>query len=403
MFTRKICTVSVVLLLASFHCVRLHAQATPGTDPPAKSKGTPTTKASRTLTGGAQLFEVQFGVNLEGLPTGDIRVIEVRPETRAAHAGVKKGDVVIAIEGTPLRNSTDLASYVAEHEVSSSVALTLRRDGKTLDVLIGDHFTGLGMTVRQDKSKRAYVWTLIPNSSAAAAGIHVGDLFLAIGDRKTATYSEFVKQLSEVLASTMAGDEIPLLVIREGREGKLTLLRPDNVDLPPSKEVKEKEVPVAAGPRPERIGKAIAVFHAPVTAQPAQTAATPPVGGVALFVPGLELIEVRLELSGLPPGQYLATIHEFGDTADIMQGSAGAVLGSQKSSTPVGQVGSFQPDVNGNVVWSSGLRTSEIESLLGRAILISRVTATPNGPQYATVGSGVIGIANHARDLLVRP
>jgi membrane-associated protease RseP (regulator of RpoE activity) len=365
----------------------------------------------------ASLFELKFGMNLAGRETGEIVVEDVRPKSGAAEAGVKKGDIVTAIEGHSLRSSKELARYVAKQGVGSSVALTLLRDGSDLDVLVGERLDLLGLVAREDNSKRAYAWSVASKSPAAEAGIRRGDLFLEIGERKTPTYELFVEHLKGIVQSTSPGDVIPVAVVREGKEQRLKLVRGEVEALPA---IAQPEVAPPESPAKEQTRRAIAVLHPlhspnPATEPPApepqeKTVVTekpnatvvekhvlPPIGGVCMFVPVPDQIQVRLELSGLSSGQYVASVHEFGDIADVLHGSAGLVFGVRRSSQPLGLLGNFRPDVNGAVVWIGGHRALDLDNMLGRAVIISRVTPSPNGPQYMPIASGVIGIANPER------
>jgi hypothetical protein len=128
-----------------------------------------------------------------------------------------------------------------------------------------------------------------------------------------------------------------------------------------------------------------------------ETKSLPPINGIVTFVPVPKQIQVRLEVAGLTAGNYVASVHEFGDIADVLHGSPGPIFGLRRTSQPIGMVGSFRPTENGSVAWAGGYRAMDLDNIVGRAIIVSRVTPSPNGPQYLPVASGVIGIANPER------
>jgi serine protease Do len=70
-----------------------------------------------------------------GLTTGEgVLVTSVGPETPAAKAGVKAGDVVLEFDGTAIRDGAQLRRHVREAESGRAVTMKLQRDGKALDV-----------------------------------------------------------------------------------------------------------------------------------------------------------------------------------------------------------------------------------------------------------------------------
>jgi S1-C subfamily serine protease len=63
-------------------------------------------------------------------------VSSVRPNGPAEKAGVKEGDVLVALNGKALKTGDDLVNAVAETEVGSQAKLGLMRDGRRMDLPI---------------------------------------------------------------------------------------------------------------------------------------------------------------------------------------------------------------------------------------------------------------------------
>lgn len=70
-----------------------------------------------------------------GLPNAQgALVAEVEARSPAAQAGIQQGDVVVAVDGSPLTHHNQLARAVARRAPGSTVAIRVHRDGKHLDV-----------------------------------------------------------------------------------------------------------------------------------------------------------------------------------------------------------------------------------------------------------------------------
>ncbi|MBI4390261.1 MAG: trypsin-like peptidase domain-containing protein [candidate division NC10 bacterium] len=71
---------------------------------------------------------------------GGALVREVRPDEPAARGGVKPGDVVVEVDGKPVREPRDLQQIVAGLPPGRTVPVAVRRDGRreTLTVQIGE-------------------------------------------------------------------------------------------------------------------------------------------------------------------------------------------------------------------------------------------------------------------------
>jgi serine protease Do len=72
----------------------------------------------------------QFGLSQ---PTGAL-VAEVEPNTPASRAGLKRGDVILALNGQTVASANDLRLRVSQTAPGTNVKLQISRDGKTQDV-----------------------------------------------------------------------------------------------------------------------------------------------------------------------------------------------------------------------------------------------------------------------------
>ncbi len=67
---------------------------------------------------------------------GGCKLIEVRPDTPAARAGLRSGDAIVAWEQTPVADLKDLLSRLAAAKPDQTVTLRVRRDGKELGISV---------------------------------------------------------------------------------------------------------------------------------------------------------------------------------------------------------------------------------------------------------------------------
>jgi serine protease Do len=154
----------------------------------------------------------------------------------AAKAGLQPGDVITAVNGSPVADSTDLPSQVASLAPGSTATVTVWRDkaSKDIKVTIGsmsdakvakndnapEQVQGrLGVAVRPltpDEKNSASVshGLLVQQSGGAAenAGIQPGDVILAVNGRPVTT----VDQLKQMIAQ--AGNSIALLIQRDNAQ-----------------------------------------------------------------------------------------------------------------------------------------------------------------------------------------
>lgn len=75
----------------------------------------------------------------ETLPSGTAIVSQVEEGTPAAEAGLEAGDLITAVEGSPLENHLELGNKIASMQPGDEVSLRINRDGEqmTLTVTLG--------------------------------------------------------------------------------------------------------------------------------------------------------------------------------------------------------------------------------------------------------------------------
>jgi S1-C subfamily serine protease len=66
-------------------------------------------------------------------------VSEVSPGSGAAVAGLRSGDVIVAMDGKDIVTNTDVGDVVAAHQGGDTIEITLEREGaeRTVSVTLG--------------------------------------------------------------------------------------------------------------------------------------------------------------------------------------------------------------------------------------------------------------------------
>jgi serine protease Do len=167
-------------------------------------------------------------------PVGAL-VSSVDPGGPAAKAGLQPGDVILAVNGAAVNDSTDLPSQIAGMKPGTKATLDVWRDkakkqltvtlGSLSDTKVADASAQsseqgkLGVAVRpltpQERSGTSLTHgLLVQNASgpAASAGIQPGDVILAVNGRPVSS----VEQLRDVIAK--AGNSVALLIQRDNAQ-----------------------------------------------------------------------------------------------------------------------------------------------------------------------------------------
>ncbi len=158
------------------------------------------------------------------LPEGKGAMIGfVLPGSPAEKAGLKPDDVITAIDGKPVADSSSLRNLTFTLEPGAEVPVKVFRGGReqTIPVAIaempGDRivaFFGFGVKDSEgDPQGGVIVDRVVPGSPAEKAGIRPGLKIVAIGNRRVFSKAEFDVLLSQVGRAS----DIPFGVVRDGR------------------------------------------------------------------------------------------------------------------------------------------------------------------------------------------
>ncbi len=165
-------------------------------------------------------------------------VSQVTPDSPADEAGFKEGDVIVEMDGKPVKDSRHLRLMVAQTRPGTKVTFKIIRDGKSRtltakldkldeaglakagerglrrwsgksDLLDGVEVADLTTRLRQqfdiprNLREGALVVNVEPGSAAAAAGLRPGDVILSINRRPVADADEAIRLSNEAKGNRM--------------------------------------------------------------------------------------------------------------------------------------------------------------------------------------------------------
>ena len=145
-----------------------------------------------------------------------VLVSDVIEDSPAAHAGLKRGDILVKIEGIDLESPEDYRQVLSDYTPGDPLKMTILRKGKRqdlvvqpatfpLDLALNLVFIRLGIKVEDlDRAtKRRYgqeqgvmIKEVIKNSEAGRIGLESGDLILKVNDRVIKDLDAFKQAIS---------------------------------------------------------------------------------------------------------------------------------------------------------------------------------------------------------------
>jgi serine protease Do len=167
-----------------------------------------------------------------------VLIVEVLSETPAAQAGIRNGDLIVAVKGRPIVETRALQRQVGASPIGEELTLTLFRNGRRQavkarvgqmprDVLaerVAAEF-GFGLTgqnsdeIALTSRETLLISAVVPGSPAERAGVRAGDQLIEVNDSLELTR----QTLHERLASHDLNLPLRLVVRRDGQTLSLQL------------------------------------------------------------------------------------------------------------------------------------------------------------------------------------
>lgn len=154
-----------------------------------------------------------LGVNMAD-KNKKVVVTKVSPNSPAAKAELKAGDVIVSLAGQPIRTRSDLIEAVGNKKVGEEVDISIERGGKAMELTAKLGKRGgspkrvakagpayIGLTV-EAKEKAVLVKEVAKDSPAAKAGIEVGAAILECQGKKVANIREYLAAVKKAKTGT---------------------------------------------------------------------------------------------------------------------------------------------------------------------------------------------------------
>lgn len=177
-------------------------------------------------------------------PREGVVVTDVRPNTPAGKAGLKKNDVILSLNGNPISGGSELAGMVERLAPGQAYEMQVKRDGTiqavnvTLEAMPDKYFemasrpqstqrpeAQLGLGVGElspviaeqlgiEATEGIVVTDVEPNGPSADAGLQVGDVIVRVGKQDVKTVDEFRSQAAGLISE----GSVLMTVNRDGRD-----------------------------------------------------------------------------------------------------------------------------------------------------------------------------------------
>jgi photosystem II stability/assembly factor-like uncharacterized protein len=178
---------------------------------------------------------VYLGVAGENV-AGGAKLTQITPDSPAAKAGLKVGDIVKAVDKKAIANYEALAAQIRAHKVDDKLTLTVERDKETRDIVVtlGRRPEPPGPGGRQNlpvdfrgedvSGGGVRVVRVLPGGMSEKAGLRADDVIEKIDKTDVKSF----QQLVELFRAHNPGDKVTVKILRgkESKELSLTVERP---------------------------------------------------------------------------------------------------------------------------------------------------------------------------------
>jgi regulator of sigma E protease len=158
-----------------------------------------------------------------------LMVHSVATNSSAQQAGIQPGDIILQVNGQPIKRWEDMQDIVNSVEEGKEISLLLLRDGQEFETALKPKFDP---ELQRRVIGVLLCWNIVSQveegSPAYEAGMRPGDTILSISGHVVYSGSS----MSTALAAVKEGEEIKIVVLREGKTVSVSLANTSYQTLP---------------------------------------------------------------------------------------------------------------------------------------------------------------------------
>jgi len=200
-------------------------------------------RVAKELISYGEVRDTWVGISIQDITPDGVLISQVSQKSSAEHAGLKQGDIIIALDNQPVSDVDGYNALIAEYTPEETISFSIIRNGKSHDIKVTTEkfsedqaveiaYQGFGLYVENFTQRLAYkhllqskqgvvVTKVRKDSPADQVGVEPGDIIRQIDEIQIINLTDFRKAMAKVNQKTSA----VFLVQRKNRGYYITLER----------------------------------------------------------------------------------------------------------------------------------------------------------------------------------
>ncbi len=171
----------------------------------------------------------RLGVQFDTNSRNNLTIESVERNSVLAEAGIRDGDVLVSVDGRPIRSMNEFTQVLTNVDRGARIPLIVQRDGRQQRIFLSANdlyargllgagvrsgfWETVGLNLAADAG-RLVVDSIAPRSFFAGSGLRQGDVIISAYGQRLASPADFQR----IFIDADPGTRIPLAVYRDGRQ-----------------------------------------------------------------------------------------------------------------------------------------------------------------------------------------